>query len=165
MFKVSVSVRVAFKFPVVIACVKIARLVPVPNELFDVKLENAPPFGLPVRFAAGMLFPEPSVKAAVALEQNAYSVKLLRVANNAHAVVIEICDDPAAVPLDASVKLTLDGLADIVSDSGSVAVKFTVAEFELTCASAIDAQPIAASVKTTAARAPHFSRCSVFRRT
>jgi hypothetical protein len=51
--------------------VKIAKLVPVPNGLFDVKLENAPPLGLPVRFAAGMLFPEPSVNAAVELAQNA----------------------------------------------------------------------------------------------
>jgi hypothetical protein len=114
--------------------VKIAKLVPVPNGLFAVKAENAPPLGLPVRFAAGMLFPDPSVNAAVGLAQNAYSVKLLRVANNAHAVVIETCAEPAAVPLDASVKFTLFGLAEIVNDSGSVAVRLTVAEFELTCA-------------------------------
>jgi hypothetical protein len=141
------------------------RLVPVPNGLFPVKAENEPPFGLPVRFAAGMLSPEPSVKAAVALEANAYSVKLLRVASNAQAVVIEICDEPAAVPLEASVKFTLEGLAEIVSDSGSVAVRFTVAELELTCASTTVAQPIVTSVRTTAAREPLCSHRGAFRRT
>ena len=149
----NVSVRVVFKFAVVMACVKIVRLVPVPNGLFPVNGENAPLFGLPVRFAAGMLCPEPSVRAAVALDANAYRVTLLRVARSAHAVVTDICDEPAAVPLAASVKFTLAGVAKMVSDSGNVAVRFTVAELEFTCASATADQPTVASVRMTAARA------------
>ena len=163
MLRFNVSDRVEFRLPVVIAWVKIAKLVPVPNELFPVKAENEPPFGLPVRFAAGMLSPEPSVKAAVALEANAYTVKLLRVASKAQAVVIEICDEPAAVPLEARVKFTFVGLAEIVKDSGKVAVKFTVAEFEFTCASATAAQPIVASVRT-AAREPVCNHFRTFHR-
>ena len=160
----SVSVRVVFKFALVIACVKIVRLVPVPKGLFPVKAENAPPFGLPVRFAAGMLCPEPSVNAAVALEANAYKVTLLRVANSAHAVVTEICAEPADVPLAASVKFTLAGVAAIVSDSGRVAVKVTVAELEFNCACATAAYPNVASVITAAAREPRNNHRIVFRR-
>ena len=164
MLRFNVSVRVVFKFAVVMAWVKIVKLVPVPNGLFPVKLENAPLFGLPVRFAAGMLWPEPSVRAAVALEANAYNVTLLRVAKSAHAVVTEICADPAAVPLAASVKFTLAGVAAMVSDSGNVAVKFTVAELEFSCASATAAQPTVASVITTAPRAPFCNHRNAFRR-
>jgi hypothetical protein len=78
---------------------------------------------------------------------------------------METCADPAAVPLDASVKFTLVGLAEIVSDSGKVALRFTVAELELTCASVVAAQPIAASIKANAARVACFRHRSTFWRT
>jgi hypothetical protein len=94
--------------------VKIVILRPAAKLLFPVKAAKDPPFALPETFEVGMLWPAPSVKAAVVLLVNAYKVIVRGGSEMSHCVVIVIGEPPEATPFRGSVKLTLEGAAETV---------------------------------------------------
>jgi hypothetical protein len=95
-------------------CVKIVRLRPAAKVLVPVKALNAAPFALPETLEVGMLWPAPSVNAAVALLVNAYSVIVRGGSETSHEVVIVMLESPAPTPFLGSVKFTFEGAADTV---------------------------------------------------
>jgi hypothetical protein len=97
-----------------VLCVKIVRLRPAAKLLFPVNAPAAPPFALPETLEVGMLCPAPSVKAAVVLLVNAYSVIVNGGSETSHEVVMVIAEFPEAAPFRASVKLTVEGAAETV---------------------------------------------------
>jgi hypothetical protein len=98
-----------------VLCVKIVRLLPAAKLLFPVNALNAPPFALPETFDVGMLWPAPSVNAAVVLLVNAYRVIVSGGTETSHEVVIVMLDSPEPTPLRGRVTLTVEGVAEMVS--------------------------------------------------
>ena len=97
-----------------VLCVKIVRLRPAAKLLFPVKALDEPPFALPKTLEVGMLCPAPSVRAAVVLLVNAYSVIVNGGREMTHEVVMVIGESPETAPFRASVKLTVEGAAETV---------------------------------------------------
>jgi hypothetical protein len=97
-----------------VLCVKIVILRPDAKLLFPVKAAKDPPLALPETLEVGMLCPAPSVRAALVLLVNAYSVIVSGGTETSHCVVMVICELPEPTPFRGSVKLTAEGAADTV---------------------------------------------------
>jgi hypothetical protein len=126
---------------------KRVMLLPAAKGLMAVKGVKAPPLKLPVTLAEAMLSRAPSVNAAAGLVKYAYSVTVPKAMGSTQCVVMLTGELLVEAPLGRRAKLTDPGAAVIVMELFSVALRFTLAVLEFSCA------PVLKGIRANAATA------------
>ena len=135
-------------------------LLPAANGLVAVKDVKAPPLKLPDTLAEEMLSPAPSVSAAAGLVKYAYSVTAPNSTGTAQLVVTLTGALAFVAPFGTRLKFTKPGAAVIVMELVSVALRFTLAAFEFSCAQTLDGSRVKAAASNARAKLLHPIRLS-----
>jgi hypothetical protein len=107
-----------------------------------------------------MLCPPPSVKADTEFEKYAYVVTVGGAPEpNTHAVLTTTVGLPVATPFEIRLKFTRPGDAATEIESPRIAVKFTPAMLDRTCAFASDANALKATAANSTAQASRHRPC------